>query len=104
MLIFISQPMQGKTQEEIKKTYENCFERCKERYGADIVMINSYIEDAPADAFPLWYLGESIKRMSEADAAYFAKGWEQTRGCRIENQCAIEYGLEVVEDYTEDGK
>lgn len=32
---------------------------------------------------------------------YFAKGWEDARGCRIENQCAIEYGIEVIEDYTE---
>lgn len=102
MIVFISQPMQEKNQEEIKKTYEKCFERCKERYGEDAVMVNSYIEDAPENASPLWYLGESIKRLSEADAAYFAKGWESARGCRIENQCAIEYGLEVVEDYTKD--
>lgn len=102
MIVFISQPMQGKTQEEIKKTYEKCFERCKKRYGEDVVMVNSYIEDAPKNASPLWYLGESIKRLSEADAAYFFKGWENARGCRIENECALEYGLEVVEDYTED--
>ena len=102
MIVFISQPMNGKTREEIEETYEKCYERCKERYGEDVVIMNNYIEIAPKHASPLWYLGESIKRLSEANAAYFAKGWENARGCRIENQCAIEYGLEVVEDYTED--
>ncbi|RHU77980.1 DUF2829 domain-containing protein [Butyribacter intestini] len=38
--------------------------------------------------------------MADADVAYFAKGWESARGCRIENQCAIEYGIDTIEDYT----
>lgn len=34
-----------------------------------------------------------------ADVAYFAKGWDEARGCKIENTCAIEYGITVIEDY-----
>ena len=30
-----------------------------------------------------------------------AKGWEDARGCRIENTCAIEYDIDVIEDYTD---
>ena len=45
------------------------------------------------------YLAKSLELLADADVAYFARGWEQARGCRIENQCAIEYGIEIVEDY-----
>ena len=48
------------------------------------------------------FLGKSLELLSTADIAYFAKGWENARGCRIENTCAIEYGITVIEDYTED--
>lgn len=64
-------------------------------------MIDSFFQNAPADARPLWFLGKSLELLSTADIVYFAKGWEDARGCRIENQCAIEYGIEVIEDYTE---
>lgn len=26
--------------------------------------------------------------------------WQDARGCKIENTCAIEYGIPVIEDYT----
>lgn len=28
--------------------------------------------------------------------AYFCKGWENARGCRIEHDAAVAYGLEVL--------
>ena len=45
-------------------------------------------------------LAKSLELLADADVAYFAKGWESARGCRIENQCAIEYGIDTIEDYT----
>ena len=71
------------------------------RPDKEIEVIDSFFQNAPADARPLWFLGKSLELLSTADIAYFAKGWEDARGCRIENQCAIEYGIEVIEDYTE---
>lgn len=50
----------------------------------------------PAEALPLWYLGKSLELLSTADIAYFAPGWNEARGCRIENQCAKEYGIEKI--------
>lgn len=68
-----------------------------------IEVIDSFFQSAPADAKPLWYLGESLKLLATADVAYFAKGWDEARGCKIENTCAIEYGIEtIIEDYTEE--
>lgn len=52
MKLFISQPMAGKTDKEIE-------------------VIDSFFDGAPKT--PLWYLGESIKLLGQADIAYFCK-------------------------------
>lgn len=99
--LFISQPMRGKTDEEILAERKKAIESAERNLGEPVEVIDSFFKNAPADARPLWFLGKSLELLSTADIAYFAKGWEDARGCRIENQCAIEYGIEVIEDYTE---
>jgi hypothetical protein len=100
--LFISQPMRGKTNEEILAVRSKAVESAERNLGEKVEVIDSFFQDAPVDAKPLWYLGKSIELLAEADVAYFAKGWEEARGCRIENTCAIEYGIElVIEDYKE---
>ena len=97
--LFISQPMRGKTNEEILAVRERAIESAKRNIGEEVEVIDSFFKDAPADTNPLWYMAKSIELLSTADVAYFAKGWEEARGCRIENTCAIEYGIDVIEDY-----
>lgn len=97
MKIFISQPMKGKTNEEIKAERERLIAKARERYGEDIEVIDSFFENAPADARPLWFLGKSLELLSTADVAVFAPDWKSARGCRVENYCAIQYGLGVME-------
>lgn len=99
--LFISQSMRGKTDEEILAERKKAIESAERNLGEPVEVIDSFFQNAPADARPLWFLGKSLELLSTADIAYFAKGWEDARGCRIENQCAIEYGIEVIEDYTE---
>lgn len=99
--LFISQPMRGKTDEEILAERKKAIESAERNLGEPVEVIDSFFQNAPADARPLWFLGKSLELLSTADIAYFAKGWEDARGCRIENQCAIEYGIGVIEDYTE---
>ena len=105
--LFISQPMKGLSNEQIENVRESAIEagtaRIKEVYGEDepVEVLESFFKDAPHDAAPLWFLGESLKMLSTADVAYFCEGWEDARGCRIENDCAIAYDLPlVVEDYS----
>lgn len=98
--LFISQPMRGKTNEEIIAVREKAIESAKGELGEEVEVIDSFFQDAPVDAKPLWFLGKSLELLSTADVAYFAKGWEEARGCRIENTCAVEYGITVIEDYT----
>ena len=99
--LFISQPMNGKTDEEILKVREKAIKSAEENLGEPVEVIDSFFQNAPVDARPLWFLGKSLELLSTADVAYFAKGWEDARGCRIENTCAIEYGIDVIEDYRE---
>lgn len=99
--VFISQPMNGKTQEEIQKERREAIKTLQKigGYGVDdIQIIDSIVaEEAPQDDnIALWYLSKSIEFLAQADIALFARGWEQARGCKIEYLCAKEYGLEYV--------
>lgn len=97
--LFISQPMNGKTDEEILAVREQAIKSATDLLGEEVEVIDSFLQSAPADARPLWFLGKSLELLSTADVAYFAKDWENYRGCKIENICAIEYGITVIEDY-----
>lgn len=97
--LFISQPMKDKSDEEILKERENAIKSAEKLLGEPVEIIDSFFQSAPVDARPLWFLGKSLELLSTADIAYFAKGWEKARGCKIENTCAIEYGITVLEDY-----
>ena len=102
MKLFISQPMRGKTKEEILAAREKAIASAFRHFEERPEVIDSYFETAPADGnTALWCLAKSLELLSTADVAYFAKGWEEARGCRIENTCAIEYGINVIEDYTD---
>lgn len=97
--LFISQPMKGKSDEEILRERENAIKSAEKLLGEPVEIIDSFFQSAPTDARPLWFIGKSLELLSTADIAYFAKGWEKARGCKIEHTCAVEYGITVLEDY-----
>lgn len=100
--LFISQPMKGKTDEEILTERKAAIESAERNLGEPVEVIDSFFRedpDLPDAQRPLWFLGKSLELLATADIAYFAKGWEDARGCRIENTCATEYGITVIEDY-----
>ncbi len=90
MKVFISQPMKGLAEKEIKSNREKAIKNIKNLYGDDAEIIDSYID---SDGTPLWCLGKSIELLSTADIAYFVKDWNTARGCRIEYMCADNYGI-----------
>ena len=99
----LSQPMAGKTNEEIVATREKAISVLKEK-GYEIVNTlftdEWYSKDAIAERgvvqTPLCFLAKSLENMSRCHAAYFCKGWENARGCRIEHEAAVAYGLEIL--------
>lgn len=97
--IFISQPMNGKTTEEIEDERNYIVGRLATQFPRAEI-IDSFFKDVPHDTRPLWYLGESIKLMSKADVVFFCNGWHIAKGCQIEHDCALEYGIDTM--YEED--
>lgn len=94
--LFISQPMNGLSDEEILSTREKAKTFVEEKLGEEVEVIDSFIKDAPKKAPPLWWLGKSLELMAEADIVYFCKGWKKARGCRIEHLSAHEYGYNIM--------
>lgn len=102
MKIFISQPMKGKTDEEILSERNRAINKIKETvYEEDVEIVDSFLKDIKVPNSvnePLYYLGNSLILLSTANIAYFIKGWNEARGCKIEHECAVQYGLKVIEE------
>jgi len=99
----LSQPMNGKSDEEIVATREKAIKFLEEK-GFEI--INTLFTDAwyhkeametrGVIQIPLCFLAQALDTMSRCHAIYFCKDWEKFRGCKIEHDAAIAYGLEVL--------
>lgn len=89
--------MCDKTCEEIKKERAKAIVKASELMGEPVEVIDSFFEKAPVGAKPLWFLGKSLEVLSDADVAYFASGWKEARGCIIEHDSAIAYGIDTIE-------
>lgn len=95
--IFISQPMKDKTNQEIEQERKEIIEKVRKHFKKiEVKVIDSFIKDAPHDATPLWFLGKSLELLSNANAIVLGKGWKNSRGCRIEHECAVQYGIPII--------
>ena len=93
MKLMISQPMRGKTNEQIRKERENIVKALQEE-GHEV--IDTVFEEAPADEdIAIYMLSQSIRYIGKVDGVVFMKGWEKARGCKIEHEVAVEYGKQV---------
>lgn len=99
----LSQPMAGNTQEEIIATRERAVAALKAR-GFEVINTpftdewysKEKMEERGVVQIPLCFLAKSLENMSLCHAAYFCKGWEQARGCKIEHDAAVAYGLDII--------
>ena len=96
MKVMISQPMNGRNQEEIKKERQDIIEKFNKMH---IEVINTlFTEEAPEDCnAAVYYSGKSISAMKDIDAIYMCDNWLNARGCRIENRVAREYGIKILD-------
>ena len=103
----LSQPMAGKSEAEIVETREKAIKALEEK-GYSIINTlftdewysKDKMEERGVVQIPLCFLAKSLENMSLCHATYFCKGWENARGCKIEHDAAVAYGLEVI--YEED--
>ena len=103
MKAMLSQPMAGKTDEEIIANREKAIAALTEK-GYEVVNTlftdewysRESMEARGVVQIPLCFLAKSLENMANCHAAYFCKGWEQARGCRIEHAAAEAYGLDII--------
>lgn len=99
----LSQPMAGKTDEEIIATRENAIAFLE---GMGYEVVNTLFTDEwhskdkmterGVVQIPICFLAKSLESMSLCHVVYFCKGWENARGCKIEHEVAKAYGVETV--------
>lgn len=107
--LFVSVPMKGRTEEEIKASIQKMKKIAEIYEGEELELIDSYIEDNPPqnNNQAIWYLGESLKKLSEADVFIGINECYQWSGCQIERETVSEYGIKnyvvpasyVIDDY-----
>ena len=103
MKAMLSQPMAGKSDEEITATRERAVAALE---GMGYEVINTLFTDEwyskekmterGVVQVPLCFLAKSLDNISKCHAAYFCKGWENARRCKIEHEVAKVYGLEII--------
>lgn len=95
--VMISQPMNGKTKEQINEERASVVAELLEK-GYET--IDTVFAESPEEAQnkPVWYFSKAIEAMSTVDAVYFMEGWEEARGCKLEHQIAEAYGIEIIAD------
>ena len=93
--LFVSVPMKGRTEEEIKASIQKMKTIAEAYEGEQLELIDSYIEDnAPKNANPpVWYLGKSLEKLSEADIFIGIDDDYNWSGCYIERIAANRYGI-----------
>ena len=107
--IFISQPMTGKSEEEILATRQEAIDKIHQlvsKDGEQVNIIDSYIDDATRNEFQgrmgdainwdIYWLSQSLQKLALADTIWLCDGWGHSKGCKIELECAMKYGLDIV--------
>lgn len=104
MKVFLSLGMSGKSENEIRRNIDlmksmghYIFNNLKD--DDDIVFIHNADYAAPADRLliknpALYYLGEAIKKMGDADAVLFWVDYRRYKGCLVEEECARQYNID----------
>ena len=109
--------MTGKSEEEIlatrQKEIEKIHQLTKKDDNVQVNIIDSYIDDATRNDFQermgnaiddicrafnwdIYWLSKSLQKLALADTIWLCDGWEYSKGCNVEFECAIQYELDIV--------
>ena len=90
MKVMISQPMQGKREQQIREERKDLVKELESK-GYEVVD-TIFAENPPEDGdMAMFYLAMSINAMSKVDGVVFMQGWENSRGCVAEEYIARKY-------------
>lgn len=95
--LFVSVPMKGRTEEDIRKSIDKMHRIAEAVFDEKLEVIPSYIEDKPPkdSKEAVWYLGESVKKLAEADYFIGINYSSKYNGCNIERDVAYYYGIKA---------
>ena len=101
--------MTGKSEEEILATRQKEVEKIHQlasEKDIQVRIIDSYIDDATRKHFQkyvsddinwdIFWLSQSLERLAMADMIWLCEGWEYSKGCNVELECAMQYGISIV--------
>lgn len=95
--LFVSVPMKGRTEEEIKASIQKMKKIAEIYEGEELELIDSYIKDNPPKDSKevVWYLGESLKKLAQADVFIGICENYDWNSCYIERKTAERYGIKT---------
>lgn len=93
--LFVSCPMKGRTEEDIRKSIHRMHKMAEAAFDQELELIPSYIEHKPPSTnhMAVWYLGQSITLMADADYFVGLDWQDDFRGCNIEREVADAYDI-----------
>lgn len=99
--VMISQKMINLSPAQILETKNQIVQYLQETVFPydEIEIISTFFTEDPPPSVKfdgVWYLGNSILKMSEVDLLVVEPGAEESRGCKIEISVAKAYGLDVL--------
>lgn len=98
MNVFISQPMVGLTNDELKKYRSKVLDMIQRRYLTEKIrfITNPLIANLPHDDNSIvWYLGKSLEYIAQADLVFFLKDWEMNYMCSLQHAICRYYNIPI---------
>lgn len=100
--LFVSVPMRGRTEENIKSTINKLHTIAEAIVGEELELIDSYFDDFPNGAEvkhpKIYYLGKSIQKLAEADYFISTDLKYEFKGTQHEYSIACDYGITILPD------
>lgn len=92
--VYCAVPMWGRAESAIASELESAVSLYSSHTGKSCELVN--YSRAHTALSPLEAFGESVKSMAKADVVLMLDGWEEARGCRLEHEIAMGFGVPVV--------
>ena len=93
--LFVSVPMKGRTEEEIKNSTTKMHRIAEAYEGEELELIDSWVYEEPPVGCNqgAWYLGKSIEKLAVADIFIGVRDTTGWPGCQIEADAARAYDI-----------
>lgn len=96
--VFISQPMRDLSEvgiDSLRKRILVWAPRALRK--TDLVEIPKLSKWQAESSHPVYCLGHSLQNLSRANVVIFAPGWSEARGCCVEHEVCVKYGIPYIE-------